>query len=137
SSVIARRMGLGPREVAHVQIAAYLHDLAKRTDRHYTLASNDKNPDWKSEAKKYVKAPIKLFETVHLPGPVNAMLAQLYEAFDGSGVPQAAKGEEIAGGARVLGAVDSYLDLTRNPANAYGKVLGKEEALDHLNQHAG
>ena len=36
-------------------------------------ASNEKNPEWKSEAKKYVRAPIKLFETVHLPGGVNAI----------------------------------------------------------------
>ncbi|MHB8874818.1 MAG: HD domain-containing phosphohydrolase, partial [Myxococcaceae bacterium] len=137
AATVARRMGLQARDVTNVSIAAYLHDIAKRHDRHYTLAGNSINPDWKVEAKKYIRAPIKMFETVHLPGAVNAMLAQLYEAFDGSGIPQGAKGEEIAAGARILSAVDSYLDLTKNPTNALGRILGKNEALDHLAQEAG
>jgi DNA-binding NarL/FixJ family response regulator len=47
------------------------------------------------------------------------------------------KGEDIALGARILATVDSYLELTKNPANAYGKVLGKEQALEHLREKAG
>ncbi len=137
AATVARRMGLQPREVTNVSIASYLHDLGKRSDRHYTLANNAINPDWKAEAKKFLRAPIKVFETVHLPGAVNAMLAQLYEAYDGSGIPQGAKAEEIAPGARILAAVDSYLDLTKNPGNALGRMLGKAEALDHLAQEAG
>ncbi len=137
ASIVARKMGLPPREVSQVRIAAYLHDLAKRPDRHFSLASNAHSPEWKTEAKRYVRAPIRLFETVHLPGAVNAMLAQLYEAYDGSGTPQGARGDEIAAGARILAAVDSYIDLTKNHQNAYGRVFSKEEALEHMRQGSG
>jgi response regulator RpfG family c-di-GMP phosphodiesterase/CheY-like chemotaxis protein len=135
--MVARKMGLPPREVAHVSIAAYLHDLGKRQDRHFSLASNAANPEWKADSKRFVRAPVKLFETVHLPIQVNAILAQLYEAYDGTGVPQGARGEEIALGARVLAAVDSFLDLTKNPANAQGRALSKADALAHLRAEAG
>jgi HD-GYP domain-containing protein (c-di-GMP phosphodiesterase class II)/DNA-binding NarL/FixJ family response regulator len=137
SSLIARRLGLQPRDVSHTSVAAYLHDLGKRADRHYTLISLAEQPDSKGDAKRFLRAPIKLFETVHLPGGVNGILAQLYEAFDGSGVPQGVKGEDITAGARIIAAVDAFFDLTRNPFNPFGRVMTKQEALDYLHQKSG
>ncbi len=137
SRTIAQRMGLAHREVNHITTAAYLHDLGKRHDRHLTLMSIASNPEWKQDARRYYKAPIKLFETVHLPVEVNAILAQLYEAFDGSGLPQGLKSEGIPEGARILAAVDCYEDLTKNVQNAWGKAFSKEEALDKIQKQVG
>ncbi len=136
ASIVGRRMGMAPRELASLAIAAYLHDLGKSPERHYTLASNAASPDWKAEAKRLCRVPIKLFESVHLPPAVNTILGQLYEAYDGSGA-LGTQGEDISLGARILSAVDSFLDLTKNPANAHGKVLPKAQALDHLRKNAG
>ncbi len=137
SQLIARRIGLQPREVAHTSVAAYLHDLGKKPDKHFTLPLLAVSPEAKAEAKRYVRAPIKLFETVHLPGGVNAVLAQLYEAFDGSGVPQGAKGEDISAGARIIAAVDAFFELTRNPFNLHGRVMTKAEAIASMREQAG
>lgn len=137
SAQVARRMGLAPRDVSCISIAAFLHDLGKPVDRHFTLAATAALPELKADAKRYHRAPIKLFESVHLPVQVNGILAQLYEAFDGSGTPQGTRGEEISAGARIIAAVDSYLDLTKNAKNLHGRVLTKPEALSHLEQHSG
>ncbi|HYH98305.1 HD domain-containing phosphohydrolase [Hyalangium sp.] len=137
ASIVGRRMGMAPRELTSLAIAAYLHDLGKSAERHHTLASNAANADWKAEAKRLAKAPVKLFETVHLPAAVTTILSQLYETYDGTGVPQGTKGEDISLGARILAAVDSFLDLTKNAANALGKVFPKAQALDHLRKNAG
>lgn len=137
ATTVGRRMGLEPKALNCIAIAAYLHDLGKPTERHYCLASNAADPDWKAEAKRYYRTPTRLFETVHLPGQVNTILAQLYEAYDGSGTPQGTKGEDIDVGARILAAVDSMLELTRNPTNAYGRLFNKEQALAHLRENAG
>lgn len=134
SQLLARRIGLQPRDVTNVSIAAYLHDLGKKPDKHLTLPLIASSPEAKSEAKRYARAPIKLFETVHLPGGVNAILAQIYEAFDGSGVPQGAKGEDISAGARVIAAIDAFFDLTRNPFNPHGRVLTKGEAISSMRE---
>ncbi len=134
AQLLARRIGMQPREVTHTSMAAYLHDLGKRPDHHLTLPLIASSAEAKAEAKRYARAPIKLFETVHLPGGVNGILAQLYEAFDGSGVPQGAKGEDISQGARIIAAVDAFFDLTRNPFNPYGRVLAKHEAITTLRE---
>ncbi|MCY0996249.1 DUF4388 domain-containing protein [Myxococcus sp. MISCRS1] len=137
AGIVGQRMGMPHKELAALSIAAYLHDLGKPSERHFSLASNAVNSEWKAQARAACRAPTKLFETVHLPAQVNTILAQLYEAWDGSGTPQGAKGEEITLGARILAAVDSFLELTKNPGNALGKALPKEQALEHLRTNAG
>ena len=135
-SLVALRMALPAREVACVALAAFVHDLGKGP-LHLTLAGTSRNPEWKAQAKQLVRAPLQIFESVHLPAQANTALAQLYEAFDGSGTPQGVKGEDIAIGARILAAVDSYLDLTRNSANAHGRRFTRDQALNHLAEQAG
>jgi response regulator RpfG family c-di-GMP phosphodiesterase len=136
ASLVALRMALPSREVACVALAAFLHDLAKGPV-HLTVAGTARNPGWKAEARRVALAPLQMFESVHLPGQVGATLAQLYEAWDGSGTPQGAKGEDIAIGARILAVVDSWLELTRNPANAFGRLFTREQALSYLAEQAG
>src|SRR5918996_3262147 len=113
SSGLARRLGFPPLDAFSISVAAYLHHLGKPPERHFTLATNDADPEWKSDAASWVSAPIRLFEAVHLPAQVNQILPQLYAAWDGSGVPNGVRGDEIAPGARVIAAVDVYLELRR------------------------
>lgn len=134
---VARRLDLPPRDVGHVAIAAYLHDLGKRPDVHFTLAALANDLALRTEATRYLRAPIKLFETVHLPPAVNTILAHLYEAFDGTGIPQGVAGDEIPVGARILAAVDALFDFTHNPANPAQGVLSREDAVAHLTEQAG
>jgi len=136
ASLVAMRLALPAREVTCVALAAFLHDLGKGPV-HLTLAGTARNPEWKAEAKKVALAPVHMFESVHLPAQVGATLAQLYEAWDGSGTPHGAHGEDIAIGARILAAVDSWLDLTRNPGNGFGRLFTREQALSYLAEQAG
>jgi HD-GYP domain-containing protein (c-di-GMP phosphodiesterase class II)/DNA-binding NarL/FixJ family response regulator len=136
ASLVASRLGLPGREVSWVALAAFLHDLGKGP-LHLTLAGTARNPEWKAEAKKQALTPVHMFESVHLPAQVGGTLAQLYEAWDGSGTPQGAHGEDIAVGARILAAVDSWLDLTRNSGNAFGRLFTREQALTFMAEQAG
>jgi len=136
ASLVAMRLALPGREVSCVALAAFLHDLGKGP-LHLTLAGTARNPEWKAEAKKVALTPVHMFESVHLPAQVGATLAQLYEAWDGSGTPHGAHGEDIATGARILSAVDSWLDLTRNPGNAFGRLFTREQALSYMAEQAG
>lgn len=136
ASLVAMRLALPAREVSCVALAAFLHDLGKGP-LHLTLAGTARNPEWKAEAKKVALTPVHMFESVHLPAQVGATLAQLYEAWDGSGTPHGAHGEDIAIGARILAAVDSWLDLTRNPGNTFGRLFTREQALSYMAEQAG
>ena len=137
TAMLARTIGLQPREVGHSTMAAFLHDVGKKADRHLTLMTLSRQPELRVDAKRHARAPIKAFEAVHLPGAVNSILAQQYEAWNGSGLPLGTKAEEIAAGARIIAVVDAWLDLTRNPANPWSRTLEKEEALSVLQEHAG
>jgi HD-GYP domain-containing protein (c-di-GMP phosphodiesterase class II)/DNA-binding response OmpR family regulator len=136
AALVARRMALPSREVASVAVAALIHDLGKGPT-HLTLAGTARDPELKAEARKVAMVPLQMFEAVNFPAQVGATLAQLYEAWDGSGTPQGAKGEDIALGARILSAVDSWLELTRNPANPFGRLFTREQALSYLAEEAG
>src|SRR5262249_26445646 len=136
ASLVAMRLALPSREVTCVALAAFLHDLGKGP-MHLTLAGTARNPEWKAEAKKVALAPVHMFEAVHLPAQVGATLAQLYEAWDGSGTPHGAHGEDIAIGARILAAGDSRLDLTPNPRHALGRLFTREQALSFMAEQAG
>lgn len=136
ASLVALRLALPAREVSCVALAGFLHDLGKGP-LHLTLQGTARNPEWKAEAKKVALAPVQIFESVHLPAQVGATLAQLYEAWDGSGTPQGVRGEDIAIGARILAAVDSWLDLTRNPGNGSGRLFTREQALGFMAEQAG
>jgi response regulator RpfG family c-di-GMP phosphodiesterase len=137
SATIARRIGVPPREVAHIQVAGQLHDLGKKPDRHLTLPLLAAQVDLRGDAKRTVRAPVKLFESVHLPAGVNSILAHLYESFDGSGVPHGVKGDDIPIGARIIAAVDAFFDFTKNPFNPTGHILGKQEALEAIHGQVG
>jgi HD-GYP domain-containing protein (c-di-GMP phosphodiesterase class II) len=136
AALVARRMALPSREVASVAVAALIHDLGKGPT-HLTLAGTARDPELKAAARKVTMAPLQMFEAVNFPAQVGGTLAQLYEAWDGSGTPQGAKGEDIALGARILSAVDSWLELTRNPANPFGRLFTREQALSYLAEQAG
>jgi len=136
AALVARRMALPSREVAAVAVAALLHDLGKGPT-HLTLAGTARDPELKAAARQVAMAPLQMFEAVNFPAQVGATLAQLYEAWDGSGTPQGAKGDDIAIGARIVSAVDSWLELTRNPANPFGRLFTREQALSYLAEQAG
>lgn len=136
ASLLAQRLGLTPREVTHIAMAAQLHDLGKRADVHLTLASLCLDPKLRDGATKELRAPLKLLEAVHLPAFVTTTLAQLYENFDGSGLPQGAIGTEISVGARILSTIDSFLELAQNPSNPKGRAFGKEPAVAFLRSQA-
>ncbi|RMG21041.1 MAG: response regulator [Deltaproteobacteria bacterium] len=134
---VSRRMGLSEREVNFNIIASYLHDIGKRHDRHIVLPRIAEEEGFRRDAKRYFRAPGRLFESVHLPVEVNAILGQLYEAWDASGVPDGRKGNEIALGARIIAAVDAYEDFIRVPRPGRSEPMERDEALAELEAYAG
>jgi response regulator RpfG family c-di-GMP phosphodiesterase len=136
SRAVGQRLGLSHRELSYLTIAAYLHELGKGTP-HTTVLSAATSEPHKAAARRDLRTPVKLFESVHLPSQVSTILMQSYEAFDGSGLPQGVKGQDIAMGARILAAVDSYEDLLANPDNLAGGLLPKGDALRLLTAQSG
>lgn len=131
------RMGLNTRDTNHALIAAYLHDLGKKDGMHLTLPGICETDYFRAEAKRYVRTPSQLMESVRLPVEVNRILGHLYEAWDGSGIPQGVKGAEIALGARIIAAADAYEDFIRVTRDGQEEVMERDEAIQEMSAYAG
>jgi len=133
TKLIAERMGVGLRDVYLLIIAAYLHDIGKKSVSHMTLISLRTEEDI-ARARKYYMAPVRLFESVGLPPSVPNILTHLFERFDGRGFPEGLKGDQIPIGSRIISMVDSYEELARNPNHGF---KSPQEAVDHMRQYNG
>jgi len=76
-------------------------------------------------------------EGVGLPPEVRTAVEQMYERFDGKGIPNGMSGKEISLGARLLAIADTYADLTQNPRNPFRKRLRPAQACEVLAKYKG
>jgi response regulator RpfG family c-di-GMP phosphodiesterase len=134
---VAERIGLPEVQRAALMIAGYIHDLGKAGTYHLTALNVAEYEGHKSSAAKVIKSPTRMMEAVALPPEVRTAVEQMYERFDGQGMPQGARGKEISLGARLLAIADTYADLTQNPRNPFRKRLRPVQACEVLAKYRG
>ena len=127
---VGERIALSTEHRDALVLAAYLHDLGKMGSHHLTALNIARDEQHRTLAAK-------LMESVGLHDQSVQSLSRMYEQLGGGGVPEGLHAKDIPIGARILAAVDSYADLTRNPSNAHGKLLSPEQAIDLLRKFAG
>ncbi|MBI3071274.1 MAG: DUF4388 domain-containing protein [Deltaproteobacteria bacterium] len=135
SSRVAEKLGFTETRVRYVALAAYLHDVGKRS-AHHTLLSMRHNAQHAEVARDQYLIPSNMFFRAHLPKPVRDALIHIYEHFDGSGFPGGLAGPAIPEGARIVAAVDACLDLTLNAENYSGVVQAPTDALEIVSKYA-
>lgn len=134
---LCERLGLKQEESDAIVIAAYLHDVGKSQTFHLTSLNVAEYEAHRTQARKSYLTPVRIFESVRLPGEVSPILSHLYERFDGQGFPDRLSGKDICLGARVLAIVETYADLVGHAGNPYRKKLNSQEAWDVLAKHKG
>ncbi len=132
---IAKRLGLGDVETANYTTGALLHDLGKGSPYHLTPLNVSEWEGHRNTALKRCEIPTRLFESVKFPEETLNTIRQMYERFDGKGIPNGVKGKDIPLGARILAIADTYSDLTVNPRNPYRRTLSNKEAIEVLRRH--
>ena len=144
SSMVARltrktceRIGLNPLQIAACTAAAYLHDLGKMGAYHLTALNVAEYEGHRVAAGKGAELPVHLMESVGLLPETIQAISQMYERYDGQGIPNGQEGKEIPIGARIIAVADTYADLTQNPRNPYRKILRPFEACEVLLQYRG
>ena len=134
---ICERIGLPESTRAALVVAAHIHDLGKMGAYHLTALNVAEYEGHKSQAQKQYKAPLRLLEAVNLPREVATAVEQMYERYDGKGIPDGSSEKEIALGARLLAIADTYADLTQNPRNPFRKTLRPVQACEVLERYRG
>lgn len=134
---ICERIGLPDVTRAALVVAGHIHDLGKMGAYHLTALNVAEYEGHRSQAQKQYKAPLRLLEAVQLPREVASAVEQMYERYDGKGIPEGSSGKEIALGARLLSIADTYADLTQNPRNPFRKTLRPVQACEVLDRYKG
>lgn len=134
---ICERIGLPDVTRAALVVAGHIHDLGKMGAYHLTALNVAEYEGHRSQAQKQYKAPLRLLEAVQLPREVASAVEQMYERYDGKGLPEGSSGKEIALGARLLSIADTYADLTQNPRNPFRKTLRPVQACEVLDRYKG
>jgi response regulator RpfG family c-di-GMP phosphodiesterase len=126
---IGERIRLPGDEISDLGIAGMLHDMGKVGMYHLTPLNVSLYEGHRDHALKSHALPSKMFENVGLSARVRDAMDAMYERFDGLGLPDRKKGDQIPLGARILAVADSFSDLVTNDRNPYRRSLSGEEAL--------
>ncbi len=133
SGAVGEHLRLGPKNTAALKMAALLHDFGKPPQTHFSHLSIERNAPSRAEAAAIADLPLSLLESLRLTGPVRSVIAEQYEAVDGSGLPQGLTKDEIHIGARILAVVDAFWELTRDG----NSPTSPTQAMASLATHAG
>jgi response regulator RpfG family c-di-GMP phosphodiesterase len=117
-----------PKEVYANVLAAYLHDCCMNSPKHLTLLHFDSDDD-APLLKKYAQSSQRLFEKANLPEEVYTALTHTFERYDGRGLPDGLKREEIPQGARMIAVADAYVHLITFERNGSTNGNPHREAL--------
>jgi response regulator RpfG family c-di-GMP phosphodiesterase len=134
---LAERLGYGPAEINPLVAAAYLHDLGKMQSYHLTALNVSEYEAPRGAALKAYSNPSRLMRNVKLDPTTVGALENMYERFDGKGLPNEAEGKQIPIGARILAVTDTYVDLVSNTKNPFRKILKPIEACEVMAKYRG
>lgn len=117
SVLLGRAMGLDEPTLAEIGVGALLHDVGKIELPDVMRGKADSpNATERRMFQSHVEYSRTLAERMALGEAAAAVVAQHHEASDGSGYPQALKGDAIHPAARVVALVNHYDNLC-NPPN--------------------
>jgi response regulator RpfG family c-di-GMP phosphodiesterase len=128
---IATKMGLDHDYITSIRDAGYLHDIGKigTPDAVLTKRGILTNEEM-ATMRLHPGASHKILTPARLPDDIKLMIRHHHERFDGTGYPDALRGEAIPLGSRILAVADAYEAMTAD--RPYRECFSPEEAVDEL-----
>jgi putative nucleotidyltransferase with HDIG domain len=131
SANIAAEMGLPEDVVDRIRMAGRLHDLGKIGTRESVV---NKEGPLTAEEFEHVKQHVIIGAQILAPlihlGDVVAMVKSHHERWDGSGYPDALRGEEVPLGGRIIAAAEVFDALTTS--RPYQDKMTPEQAAERM-----
>ncbi|BAH39538.1 MAG TPA: HD-GYP domain-containing protein [Gemmatimonas aurantiaca] len=137
SRIIAQVVGLTPKEIDRISVAALLHDVGKI---HEIFAPILMKPGRLTPEERAIMElhPIKSAELVAKISDLQDIVPAVrhhHENWDGTGYPDQLKGREIPLGSRIIMFADTIDAMTTD--RPYRKALGEVEVRDELRKFRG
>jgi len=132
----AERLGWSGPDLAHIRIAAMLHDIGKVVLPDRILQKPESlDPLEFEEVKRHPETGAELINRVEGLGAIADWVRHSHEHYDGSGYPSGLAGEKIPLASRILLVADAFDAITSD--RPYRSAQSQEEALQELRRHAG
>jgi PAS domain S-box-containing protein len=128
---IARRLGLSDDTIHGLRLAAAIHDLGKIAIPSEILSWPGRlTPSQFNLLKEHVQFGYDIIKDVKFPWPISTIILQHHERMDGSGYPNAIKGDEILMESRILAVADVVEAMSSH--RPYRPSRGIETALEEI-----
>jgi diguanylate cyclase (GGDEF)-like protein/putative nucleotidyltransferase with HDIG domain len=132
----AERLGWSGPDLAHLRIAAMLHDIGKVVLPDRILQKPESLSELEfEEVKRHPETGAELINRVEGLGAIADWVRHSHEHYDGSGYPDGLAGEQIPLASRILLVADAFDAITSD--RPYRAAQTQEEALQELRDHAG
>ena len=128
---MAMLLGLTPTEMEEVRNAGLLHDIGMINTTDSVLQKSGPLTDQEREhVRNHAIVGARILEPLTFLGRAGEYTRYHHERLDGSGYPEALRGEEIPLGAQIVGLADSYAALTQE--RPFRPALSPGEAVETL-----
>ena len=133
---VARALGLGPDEMAAVQLGALFHDIGKIgvPDHILKKPASLTEEEW-TEMKTHPIIGANLLGEVPNLELIRPIVLAHHEHYDGSGYPLGLKGTQIPLAAQIIACADAYEAMIST--RPYRAAMNREDALNELNRVRG
>jgi len=136
ATAIASEMGFGGEQVDGVHFGSLIHDVGKISIPAEILSKPGKLSEIEFMLiKTHPQAGYGILKGIDFPWPVAKMILQHHERLDGSGYPDALKGDEIILEARILMVADVVEAMSSH--RPYRPGLGLAAALEEIKRGRG
>lgn len=133
---IAKEMGLEDERIEGIHMGAMIHDIGKIYVPAEILNRPGRLTDTEFDlVKSHPQVGYDIVGGVEFPWPVADMILQHHERLNGSGYPQALKGDKIVIEARILGVADVVEAMASH--RPYRPGLGVGKALAEIQKNRG
>ncbi|WZL81218.1 diguanylate cyclase [Vallitaleaceae bacterium 9-2] len=133
--LVGKAFKLGNQETSDLSLAGAMHDIGKIVISKSLLEKKEAitHEEYK-ELKRHVDVGYQILKSVEDYSELAGYVLSHHEKWDGSGYPNALKGEEIPLYSRIIAVADAYDVMTNRE---YGKKYEPEAAIDRLESLAG
>ncbi len=133
---IAEAMALSADEIYGLRMASVIHDLGKIMIPSEILSKPGQLSTLEYELiKNHVQAGYDILKQIEFPWPLADIILQHHERMDGSGYPNALKGDQIMLAPRILAVADVFETIASH--RPYRPSLGLPHALNELRENRG
>jgi diguanylate cyclase (GGDEF)-like protein len=136
SRELAGRLGLSTPEQERILVAARLHDIGKTAIPDSLLEKRGplSEDEW-AFMRRHTLIGQRIVGAAPALAPAGELIRSSHERVDGTGYPDALRGDEIPLGSRIIAVCDAYDAMIST--RVYRAAMSREAALRELARHAG